>query len=268
MKSNLKKLIGAASEQHRHLAEALESAAPAALGFEPQVCQALKLPLQIDITVTLDDVTTWATEAHKLKHVAVVDTDRHVPWIVSLSDLMVIGDLLKGAHFVNYLLHRLRLEEHERVSAYEELDWVGHYLHEGLFFDASLSGEDPVEDIHVPLCYTDEINAWYYWRAGRSLRFVPKPSPEVPPRLKDLLDRLQIQQPRHWLLGSVCLLLGPAACRTTLNDTFIGLASCSNGHKRIDTSVVIDGVCGVTVWGRSPHSYPSNRFVCTRLREV
>ena len=247
MTSDLKKLIGAASEQHRRLAEALESAAPAALGFEPQVCQALQLPLQIDITVTLDDVSVWSAETHKLKHVAVVDADRRVPWVVSLSDLMVIGDLLQGAHFVNYLLHRLRLEEHERVSAYEELDWVGHYLYEGLFFDASLSGEDPVQGIHISL-YTDEIDAWYSSRTGRSFRVVPKPCQDIPTHLKDLLDRLQIEQPRHWLLGSVCLLLGPDACRTTLNDTFVRLASCPNGYKRTDTSVVIDDVCGVTVW--------------------
>ena len=253
MKSNLKKLIGAASEQHRCLAEALESAAPAALGFEPQVCQALKLPLQIDVTVTLDDVSVWSTETHKLKHVAVVDADRRVPWVVSLSDLMVIGDLLQGAHFVDYLLHRLRLEEHGRVSAYEELDWVGHYLHDRLFFGESFSvgdvvqGTRVVQGIHVLLC-TDEIDAWYSSRTGRSFRVVPKPCQDIPPHLKNLLDRLQIQQPRHWLLGSVCLLLGPAACRTTLNDTFVRLASCPNGHKRTDTSVVLDDVCGVTVW--------------------
>ena len=262
MKSDLKKLIGAASEQHRCLAEALESAAGAALGFEPQVCQALKLPLQIDVTVTLDDVSVWSTETHKLKHVEVVDADRRVPWVVSLSDLMVIGDLLQGAHFVDYLLHRLGLEEHGRVSAYEELDWVGYYLHGGLFFDSNLPGDDAVQGIHaiqgfqgvhviqgfhIPLC-TDEIDAWYYSRLGRSFRVVPKPCQDIPPHLKDLLDRLQLEQPRHWLLGSVCLLLGPAACRTTLNDTFVRLASCPNGHKRTATSVGIGDVCGVTIW--------------------
>ena len=262
MKADLKKLIGAASEQHRCLAEALESAAPAALGFEPQVCQALKLPLQIDVTVTLDDVSVWSTETHKLKHVAVVDADRRVPWVVSLSDLMAVGDLLQGAHFVNYLPLRLRLEEQERVNTLGEMDWVGHYLHDRLFFDESLLGEDAVQGIHAVQGFQgahviqpiyaipcrNEIAAWYRSRLGPSFDYAPKPCQDIPPHLKDLLDRLQIQQPRHWLLGSVCLLLGPAECRTTLNDTFVQLASNPNGHKQTGTSVVINDACVVTVW--------------------
>ena len=78
MKKDLDDLIGTAAEQHRRLATTLDSLEPEALGLEPDICRALKLPLQIELIVTLDAVSVWATEIHKLKSIAVVDTDCRV----------------------------------------------------------------------------------------------------------------------------------------------------------------------------------------------
>ena len=247
MKKDLDDLIGTAAEQHRRLATTLDSLEPEALGLEPDICRALKLPLQIELIVTLDAVSVWATEIHKLKSIAVVDTDCRVPWIVSLTDLMVIADILHGAHFVDYLLRRLRLEEQERISTYDELDWLGNYLDEGLFFDDLLSGDDAVDFVRL-FTFTEDIDTWYFSRAGLLSQPVPKPHQAVPPHLKNLLERLQLERPRHWLLGSVCLLLGKNDSRKLLNDTFVRLATRPTGSKKADTSVVIEDICGVMVW--------------------
>lgn len=247
MMSDLGDLMGAASEQHRRLAEALDGAEPEALGIEPNIGRALRLPLQVEVIVTLDDITVWATETHMLKQIAAIETGERMPWIVSLTDLMVIGDILSGAHFVDYLLRRLRVEEHGRISTHDELDWLGNYLYEGLYFDSLLSGEEAVGLVFLTT-YTEDIDAWYFSRAGMLSQPVPKPHQKVPSHLKNLLDRLQLARPRHWLLGSVCLLLGKNDSREMLNDTFVRLASRPSGNKRADTVVLIEDMCGVMVW--------------------
>ena len=58
-----------------------------------------------------------------------------MPWVLSLTDLMAVTDLLQGAELVHYLLRRQRIERDGRIEAHDELDWVGHYLKEGLYFD-------------------------------------------------------------------------------------------------------------------------------------
>ena len=247
MRRDLGDLIGEAGEQHRRLAEILDSVAPQALGLEADTCEALKLPLQIELIVTLDSVTVWATEIHKLKSIAIVDTDYRVPWIVSLADLMVIVDILHGAHFLDYLLKRLRLEEHGRISTHDELDWLGNYLDEGLFFDDLLLGDDAVDFVHLTT-FTEDIDTWYFGRAGLLSQPASRPHQNVPRHLKNLLDRLQLDRPRHWLLGSVCLLLGADDGRALLNDTFVRVAARSIGERKADTTIVIDDICGVMVW--------------------
>lgn len=62
-----------------------------------------------------------------------------MPWIVSLHDLKVITELLQGPHLVHYLCRRDRLNRWACVYAFEEPDWLGHYLDRGLYFDDQLA---------------------------------------------------------------------------------------------------------------------------------
>ena len=121
---------------------------------------------------------------YKLKYLGAVDDDRCVPWIVSLPDLMVVCDLLDGAHFVNYVLHRLRLELHGRVFVPDEVHLVGHYIQTGLFVDGCFVGDGAVDHVSI-LDSTDDLYEWYAYLAGETSRVFPKPSQALP-KLKQI----------------------------------------------------------------------------------
>jgi hypothetical protein len=145
MEGDLAKGIGHASAQHAALESALSTLSPTELGFTPDQAEALMAPLQLNVTVCLDDVTVWATHARELHRLGAVGANEPTPWVVSLVDLIVICDFLEDGQMAQYLLRRQRLERDGRVTAHDELDWLGNYIREGLHFedilDARRTGE-------------------------------------------------------------------------------------------------------------------------------
>ena len=205
-KRMLKELVGEASEQHPRLAHALEPQAPSSMGFADDEIRALSRPLQIEAIVTLDDVTTWATQAHRLQGIEILPAERSVPWVLSLTDLMVVVELLKGASLAQYLIRRQPLERDRRIEGHDEMDWVGHYLSEGLFFDQFFEGENAPGRFKL-MTYTDEIDAWYFTKQElRQRNPAPKPRQPIPEPLDQLLRRLATERPGNWLIASVAFL--------------------------------------------------------------
>ncbi|MEV7624140.1 hypothetical protein [Actinoplanes sp. NPDC089786] len=207
MLRHLKDLVQSAAQQHRDLATELGAHGGPALGFTGNQVRALAAPLQVEIIVCLDDVTVWATEAHELRSIGTLPADRHVPWVLSLTDLMAVTDLLQGSQLGHYMLRRLRLERDGRVQTHDELDWVGNYIANGLFFDGYFDAERPPDWFRL-LSFTEAIDDWYFTRQG--LRSVPAAKPEqpIPPMLKQLLHDLEVRRPDHWMLAGIALLNG------------------------------------------------------------
>lgn len=212
MRRAIQDLIEKAADQHQALATALESELPGALGFTTDQTAVLQAPMQFEVIVSLEDVTAWATETSKLRHLGALPQGRHVPWVLSLTDLMVVVDLLKGSQLAHYLVRRQRIERDGRIEAHDELDWVGHYLSEGLYFDRFFEGDDPPSRFRL-LSYTEPIDAWYFTRAGIRRTEAPKPSQDIPPALDALLMRLEQERPRHWVVASIALLDGDDTSR-------------------------------------------------------
>jgi hypothetical protein len=163
--------------------------------------------MQVEVIVTLDDITIWSTEAHKLRDVGAFEKNETVPWVLSLTDLMAVTDLLDGAQLAHYIVRRQRLEQLKRVSAHDELDWVGHYIHEGLHFDGKLEHEGVPVGYNL-LSYTEPIDSWYFARAGHRTVPTPKPHHDLPPELDALIRKLQLAAPPRWLAAALCLLEG------------------------------------------------------------
>jgi hypothetical protein len=216
MQHDIGDLIGAAADQHRALDDALATAGATDLGFTSEQAEALERPLQFEAIVCLDDVSVWATETHKLRHIGILPSDRNVPWVLSLTDLMAVTDILQGAHFAHYLVRRQRIERLGRVSAHDELDWVGYYTAEGLYLDDWFEGEDPPHRFQL-LSYTEPIDAWYFTREGVRSIPAPKPAQPIPEHLKDFLERLERTRPQHWILAAIGLLDGDGTARATWN---------------------------------------------------
>ena len=168
-----------------------------------------------------------------------------MPWVISLMDLMVVGDLVSGTEFLDFLFRRFQLETFKKISAHDEIDWLGRYISDGLHFDPYFSSDEP-PDLLALGSYTEDIDTWYFSRSGTIEREIPKPRQPLPPHLRNLIDRLQHQRPRHWLMGSVCLLIGGDDGREQLDGTYVRLAS-NPGRREADTTLTFEGLCGVTL---------------------
>jgi hypothetical protein len=159
---------------------------------------------------------------------------------------MVIVDLLHGAQLVHYLIRRQRIERRGRVSAHDELDWVGHYLAEGLYFDWLFSGDEPPDVLRLT-SYTDPIDAWYFTRAGwRTIR-APKPEQPLPARLKAFLSRIERERPAHWITASIALLDGDDDSRIEWDRTLVRATKTLMRQGWSNATQVFLGRFGITL---------------------
>ena len=249
---DLKEQVGEAFEQHRTLSQVLAENNCESLGIDQPVCAALTLPVQIEVIVTLDQINPWSPEHHKMRNALSLDTTRPMPWMISLMDLMVVGDLVSSAEFLDFLFRRFQLETFEKIMAHDEIDWLGLYISDGLHFDPYFSSGEP-PDLLALGSYTEDIDRWYFSRSGTIESEVPKPRQPLPPNLRNLIDRLQDERPPHWLMGSVCLLIGGDDGREQLDGTYVRLAS-KPGRREADTTLAFEGLCGITL--AVDHSQP------------
>jgi hypothetical protein len=189
------------------LTQALTEGPAIDLGFSEAQTVALNAPLTFEVIVCLDDVTVWSTETHKLRHIVSIPQAEQVPWVLSLADLMATTDILQGAEFIHYLTRRQRLEREGRIEAHDELDWVGNYISDGLWFDPYFSGSSGPDVLRL-MSYTEDFDTWYFGRAGLLDHPVERPKSVVPEALRKLVGRLEGQRPEHWLTAGVLLLNG------------------------------------------------------------
>jgi hypothetical protein len=246
MLKDLSEVVDDAIGQHRRLRSALTRNTSEALGFTSDQAAALAAPLQIEVVVSLDDVTVWATETHKLRQLFIAPETQELPWVLSLADLMAATDLLAGAELAHFLTRRLRLEEEGRIEAHDELDWVGNYISDGLFFDAWFEGPDAPDLIRLQT-YTEAIDSWYLSRGGLTSKPIAKPTQPVPSSLDKLIRRMERDRPPHWLTAAVFLLNGDDASRESLATALDHTVSRSTQVGWSNVSQTF-GAYGITFW--------------------
>lgn len=247
IKRNLRDLVKDAANQHNALKQALLDEGAAAIGFTAEQVIALSQPFQFEAVVTLDELTTWATETSRLRDLDILPADGALPWVVCLADLMAIVDLLSGAQLIHYLIRRLRIERHGHVSAHDELDWVGHYITEGLHFDWILGEENPPDVLRLT-SYTDPIDAWYFTRAGWRTNKAPKPEQPIPARLKAFLKRLERERPQHWTTASIALLDGDEESRSEWERALVRTKKTVMRQGWSNATQGFNGRLGITLW--------------------
>jgi hypothetical protein len=246
MKRNLGELIQEAARQHGALDAALTAEGAEAIGLGQYRRVLEEVPFQIEVIVCLDDVTVYSTEAHHLRTIGVLPQDRPIPWILSLSDLMAVTDLLQGTQLLLYITRRLRLESHGRVAAHDELDWVGYFLERGLYLEDSLSAPDAPQ-LYRLMSFTERIDAWYARREGARTVETPKPEQEVPSSLAALVGRLETERPPHWTIAALALLMGDGPARDEREQTLVHAGDRRFSEGWSNASHIFEGI-GVTYY--------------------
>ena len=105
-------------------------------------------------------------------------------------DLTVISEIVEfSSQFVHYIQRRLRPIELGWVNAHDELDWFGHYLLEGLYFDDLKENKD--EDfIYNLLSYSWIFDDYYFYVTGPLQTPVKKPAQRMPKLMREILAEL------------------------------------------------------------------------------
>ena len=253
---DLREQIGKAVDQHYSLTEVLVGSTCESFGIELQAWTALALPVQIEVIVTLDELAPWSAEHHKMMDALSLDARRSMPWIISLMDLMVVGDLVNGTELLDFLFRRFKLEKFQGVLALDEINLLGRYISDGLHLDPYFDSDEPA-DIVVLGSHKEDIDTWYSSRSSTIEWSISKPRQPLPTNLRNLIDRLQNERPPHWLMGSVCLLIGDDESREQLDDTYVRLASNPESTV-VDTTLPVEGLCGVTL--AVDHTEPVERM--------
>lgn len=146
------------------------------------------------VTVTLESLDVFVSALYKLKGLGLFGSEE-LPWAVSLADLRVISEMIEfPSQFVHYLERRKRINEIARIKAHDELDWLGHYLKEGLYFDEMFAREDAPSIFNL-LHYSTEFDSYYLYETGQRRTVVDKPCQTMPAICRQLLNELEANHP-------------------------------------------------------------------------
>ncbi len=206
VEANLKDTVAGAFKQAERFVE--ELAARKSMELLPKhgsktSITALSFERVFSMNVTLDLMSSATTSLWKLCDAGLISNIERC-WSVSLNDLRVIVHILdQPALFLHYLVRRLDLNVLRNVVARDELDYLMHYVKQGLFFREANA---PASNERVILAgYTDELDQYYRKIEGISNKGT-KPIIPIGGRTKKMLTRLQTTKPLHWVSGCIELL--------------------------------------------------------------
>ena len=205
IRTDLRKLVGEAHTQGLRARTYITEAESAT--FQSDTGEAICIDRsRIDhifvVAVTLDPLAVFTPVLHEVAKLGIF-TPGELPWAVSIYDLQVICEMLEfPCQLVHFLQRRSRLNELARMEATDELDWLGHYLTEGLYFEEysrQKSGSDykPILQRLMTIIPMSKV----------SVRTpVAKPRQPMPSFMRKLLAELEEQHPPGYLTGALILL--------------------------------------------------------------
>ena len=166
------------------------------------------------ISVTLDDLNAYTTSLHKLLEGGLL-VGPYLPWAVNFITFRAISELLEfPSQFIDYLQRRLRLEDLKKFQAAEELDYFGHYIHEGLHFDGRHE-----EFNFVGLdTYTDEIDEYFFRLYRDTSGKARKPVQPMPSLFRQALQDLENRGDSGYVDVSIALLQMSTKARNKFSE--------------------------------------------------
>lgn len=211
----LKALAVEAHNQALRARRYFEQAGVAEFRVDGQVLRIPRSTLRefILVTATLEILSAFVTTSYDLLQAGLLSPGQ-LPWAVALPELEIICDLGEGVgQVVHYIRRRLALAARE-ISAAEELDWFGNYLHEGLYFnDGDYATFDGIRlgDFAAP------INAYYEGQHDRRLPQAPRPRQNIPSEISALIRDLEQCGPAGFIEAVSVLLEGNGDARARLD---------------------------------------------------
>ena len=93
------------------------------------------------INVTLEPLHSFSSNLKRLENLGIFSKYDY-PWSVSLFELEIITKFLNSpAIFIHYIERRLKAQEQNNFSTYDELSFLGLYLEKGNFDFSTKNGK-------------------------------------------------------------------------------------------------------------------------------
>lgn len=140
------------------------------------------------ITLTLDSLDVFTPGMQRLRDTKVLG-QHDLPWAVCLMDLVAISKILQSpCEFTHFLRWRHAANEGGDVSVgIDELNWLAVYLKEGPKFLRVPQGFTTMSFAS----YTDEFDAYFYYRGGFRTKPAARPAQPIPEPLRELLTAIE-----------------------------------------------------------------------------
>jgi hypothetical protein len=202
------------------------------------------------VTVNLDPLDMFTTNLNRLVTLGVLGGE-NLPWSVSYLDLVeIVAALEFPVQLLHFLRRRQRVNELGFVSAFDELDWFGHYLKEGLYFEQLAEERDGGESDFVwnITGYSEDLDAYFMHDDRYSTPKPPIPRQPMPEAMRMTLRELEDAQHHGYLRVSMALLDLDWKSR----DDFLAAMARQVERTGVDgashdvTMVLDDGVSGLT----------------------
>ena len=209
LREQLGELVGKAHEQALKAKEFLTSSPNVTfyLGRNELRVQSEKINEFVLVTVNLDPLS-MAVNLNQVVRLGVIG-GADLPWVVSYLDLVVIADAIEyPAQMIHYLKRRRRVSELGFVVAHDELDWFGHYLEEGLFFEnlQQSHADDSKKRTWSIVGFSKGLDAHYMHDERYASERPPIPRQPMPDPMKRTLRELEEAQYNGYLHLSLALL--------------------------------------------------------------
>jgi len=144
------------------------------------------------VSLTLDPLDTFTPVLYQVAELGIFGEGK-LPWAVYLLDLMVIRELIEfPGQFIHYLNRRLRINELANIIAHDELDWLGYYFHERLYFE-DMSKSD-IERLQL-MSYTTDMYDYFMYEMGERTTPAPKPHQAMPELFRQVILELEDKHP-------------------------------------------------------------------------
>ena len=138
------------------------------------------------INITLQNLSQFSTKLNSLRKIGLIE-GKEWPWSVYINDLRIISELIESPSiFLYFLKQRIKANDNPQFYATEELDFLMYFFKEGLFFENNKSNKVKV----VPTGYTQEIDRYYDYKAGR-VTSGKKPYLEINEDFKKLITEIE-----------------------------------------------------------------------------
>lgn len=204
------------------------------------------------ISVTLDSLDAFTTLDYQLYRTGILQS-KEFPWFVSLSVLRVICEMNEfQTQLIHYISRRLRVSEMENIEALDELDFFGHYLAKGLYFEEQdESYGQLITSFSVP------FDTYYSYEMGHRTETVAKPVQPMPTTYRELIQELEASGFKGYSEAVLLLLEWDEETRENIIYALKHLRNLTEQDRRVHdfSAVSTPPHCGITIFSCTPDDY-------------